>query len=622
MKKKMRAVAYCRVSTDEEAQESSFENQIAFFRDYVKNSSDLEFAILDTNEEGVYADKGVSGTKLSRPQFDKMLKDAGLRRVVSEKTGKQMDVYEIEQPSEFDIILVKDVSRLARNVGIDSIVKTLKENNVYIRFIENSATTENSSGDLAIRIFESIAEEESKLKSRSVSFGYREGAKKGNIYVGGHMYGYDYKKIDKTDPDNTNKLIVNEKEAAVVRLIFALYTEEGLGHQQICNELAKRGIRNTIGNKFTRSTIKRILCNKRYIGVNEVYKHKGKRVFKDKRDEEQEEQTKILAQKAIENLAKQGIIRIPQIISKEQFDKAQDIMESNRKKYNCNSTYHGTTPYARKIRCSICGNYFIARCSKRVENGTKKIRYYACTSDAKSDPAKGIFACGNKSVREDVLTGHLTSDEFYRIQIEHYEEMLEDCEKAKNILLQARKANYTKRLEAVTNEVNQLEAEFERLKKLYRKGDYTEAEYDKESEQIKETLNNKRELKELLSDPIKKINGYIDRVKDISDAIHEEMQMVINDRDGGKTNTRNVKKALQFVDTIWIDNSEKKKNAVITIVFKTETDMFNVYSFLNSITHEFIESLPKQKSKKTMKELVVELQDKGIDIHMGKNVNE
>ena len=616
---KLRAVAYCRVSTDDEAQETSFENQINFFKDYVKKSTDLEFAVLDTNEEGIYADKGVSGTKLSRPQFDKMLIDAGLRRVISEKTGKKMDVYEVEQPPQFDIILVKDVSRLARNVGVHSIVNTLKENHVYIRFIENCTTTEDSTGDLTIKLFETIAEEESKTKSRSVSFGYRQGAKKGNIYVGGKTYGYDYIKIDKADPFNTNKLVKNEKEAAVVHLIYDLYTEEGLGHQQICNELARRNIRNTAGNKFTRSTIKRILCNKRYIGVNDVYKYKRKSSFKDKRDEEQEQETRLLAQQATENLVKQGIIRIPQIISDEQFNKAQSIMESNRKKYNCNSTYHGITPYARKIRCSICGNYFTARCSKHVEDGQKKIRYYACTSVTKSDPEKGIYSCGNKSVREDVLTGHLTSDKFYEIQLEHYEEMLEDCKNAIEILREARKANYSEKLKKVTAEIEKLDAIFERQKNLYSMGDYTESEYKKVSTPIKESLAKKRELQELLSNPIKKIDGYISDVKKITDVIKADMEEIKTDRAGGKTRIRDVKKALEFVDTIWIDNYDDKKNAIIRIVFKTEFDMYHIYHYLESITDEFIKNLPQQKSDKTMQEIVAEMQAKGINIRKGVN---
>ena len=611
---KKRVVAYCRVSTDDESQETSFENQQSYFRNYVSDNKDYEFAELDTNNSGIYADKGISGTKLSRPAFNQMLIDAGLERAVSQKSGKLLDTYEIVGQPKFDIILVKDVSRLARNMAIDSIVKTLAKNNVYVVFTLYKTTTENESGYSTLQIFYSIAEEESRTKSKNVRLAYEQGVKNGTIYVGGKVYGYDYKKKDKKDPDNTNKLIINEKQAQVVRLIFDLYTEEKMGHQQICNELARLGFRNTNGKKFTRSTIRRILTNPRYIGENVPYTYKGKdSLFSRPRDEAKIEELRKQAQAAAKELAQKNVKRIEPIIEREQFDKAQAILEENRKRYNNNCTYHGITPYARKIKCGLCDCYFTAQSSKNI-NG-QRIRYYACTSRIKKDPKNSIYDCGNRSVTDEYLNEHLLSRQFYDSQIANYNEMIEDCKKAKALLKEARKMNYTEKLKELNELVKNQTEEFNRLKNLYRKGDYTEEEYDIESQELKEKLNKNLELQKLLNDPIKRINNYLNDIDGLISRIDEAIRIATEDMNSGRTLNRTIKEALNYVDTIYVYKDR------LEIQYKTVSNMSDVNRYLDSITQQFIECLPKKQTK-TMKKLVTEWQANGIDIHVGKKDNE
>ena len=55
-KRKLRVAAYCRVSTDSDAQAESLEAQITHYENYINSRSDWEYA-------GVYYDEGITGTK-------------------------------------------------------------------------------------------------------------------------------------------------------------------------------------------------------------------------------------------------------------------------------------------------------------------------------------------------------------------------------------------------------------------------------------------------------------------------------------------------------------------------------------------------------------------------------
>lgn len=81
----LRVVAYCRVSTDNDAQINSLESQKKFFTDYINQKEEWTFV-------GIYSDEGVSGTSINhRDAFNRMLDDAKIKK--------------------FDLIITKDVSR-------------------------------------------------------------------------------------------------------------------------------------------------------------------------------------------------------------------------------------------------------------------------------------------------------------------------------------------------------------------------------------------------------------------------------------------------------------------------------------------------------------------------------
>ncbi|MDI6415414.1 recombinase family protein [Solobacterium moorei] len=134
--KKLCVAAYCRVSTDSEEPETSYDAQIEHFTKYIKGHKEWEFA-------GIYADEGISATNTKkREQFNQMVQDA--------------------QDGKIDMIITKSISRFARNtLDCLKMVRKLKEKNVPVFFEKENINTMDASGELLLTIMSSIAQQES-----------------------------------------------------------------------------------------------------------------------------------------------------------------------------------------------------------------------------------------------------------------------------------------------------------------------------------------------------------------------------------------------------------------------------------------------------------------------------
>ena len=115
----MKIAAYCRVSTEKEAQIDSLEKQIEFFNEFTKKNGYELYKL--------YADEGISGKQIKhRKQFQQMMLDAKAKK--------------------FDKVIVKDVSRFARNtVDLLQSVRELKSYNVQVDFLNNGEVMEGGS---------------------------------------------------------------------------------------------------------------------------------------------------------------------------------------------------------------------------------------------------------------------------------------------------------------------------------------------------------------------------------------------------------------------------------------------------------------------------------------------
>lgn len=234
--KKLRVCAYCRVSTDEDSQGTSYELQVQHYKQFIQSHEKWEFA-------GVYADEGISGTSVEhRAQFREMIEDC--------KQGK------------IDLIVTKQVSRFARNV-LDTLsyIRLLKslEKPVGVFFETEGLNTLDGTSDMIITVLSLVAQSESEQKSNSIKWAYRRRWSKGvGILPNWALLGYG--------TDEENNWIINEDEAYIVRAIYELYLD-GYSSSQIAEELTKNEIPTVKGLPvWSSGSVLGILKNEKYCG--------------------------------------------------------------------------------------------------------------------------------------------------------------------------------------------------------------------------------------------------------------------------------------------------------------------------------------------------------------------
>lgn len=232
--KKLRVAAYCRVSTELEEQESSYEAQVEYYTRKMEETDNWKMA-------EIYADDGKSATNTKkRDDFNAMIKDALDRKI--------------------DMILTKSVSRFARNT-VDSLltIRKLKEKNVAVVFEKEGVNTLDGTGEILITILSSLAQEESRNISENTRWGVVRRFENGKMIVNHNKF-MGYTKNESGD------LVIVPEEAEIVRLIFRLYLE-GYSAKKISQYLEENGIKTATGqDKWYDSVIFKMLRNEKYMG--------------------------------------------------------------------------------------------------------------------------------------------------------------------------------------------------------------------------------------------------------------------------------------------------------------------------------------------------------------------
>ena len=232
--KRLKVAAYCRVSTELEQQESSYEAQVEYYTNKIEENQNWKNA-------GIYADDGKSATNTKkRDDFNTMIKDA--------LDGK------------IDMILTKSVSRFARNT-VDALttIRQLKEKNVAVVFEKEGVNTLDGTGEILLTILSSLAQEESRNISENTRWGVVRRFEKGQVIVN-HSKFMGYTKNDK------GELVIIPEEAEVVRLIFRLYLE-GYSTAKISEYLEEKGIKTATGkDKWNATVIAKMIRNEKYMG--------------------------------------------------------------------------------------------------------------------------------------------------------------------------------------------------------------------------------------------------------------------------------------------------------------------------------------------------------------------
>ena len=377
-----------------------------------------------------------------------------------------------------------------------------------------------------------------------------------------------------------------------------------MGHQQICKELARRGLFNAKGNQYTRSTISRMLKNEKYVGVNTAGQYTwGEDLFSKKLTErDYDDDLRVQAREATQRLADDGIVtRIEPIISREQFDKAQEIRERNRAAVNNDCTYHGVTPFARKIKCGRCGAWYTSQSRKyNIEAGTM-IRYYACGHRFAYDEEHGVNKCNNPSIREDKLDELLNSSYYYENRLNSIEEIQGAGELCIAELEAAIDTDNDARVRDLQGEIDRLTGERNNLLPLYAKKTYPVEVLDDMTEKYNTQINTLTTQKAQLAKSNDELRADIVQVRQLMDAAQEEEAEIREALKTGKFPKRDRKHQLKDIDYISIDVF-----GTPTIIFKSLNEIQRTIDYIDSITATYHkdEEQPDTGEKKTLQEVL------------------
>ena len=223
---KIKTAAYCRVSTDKEEQDGSYELQKQYFTDLINANSNMELV-------GIYGDKGKSGLHADkRPGLQKLLQDS--------REGK------------IKLILTKSISRFARNMAeCAEMIRELQSLGVNIIFEKENLNSQDTKCALALNIFAAIAEEESHSISQHALRAHEQYTMEGRPF-GQISFGY------KNGGDN--KWIINEEEAPLVRKAFEMAAE---GQNYTEN---RKAMTEMAGYPWSQGRVKYLLTNVVYKG--------------------------------------------------------------------------------------------------------------------------------------------------------------------------------------------------------------------------------------------------------------------------------------------------------------------------------------------------------------------
>ena len=342
-KRQLRVAAYCRVSTDDEEQLTSYEAQKNYYTDKIMTNKEWTMA-------GIFADEGITGTSArKRPEFLRMIRQC--------KQGK------------IDIVLTKSISRFARNtVDCLNYVRALKELGIAVIFEKENMNTLEIDSEILITMLGAFAQSESESISANVRWGIRQAMKEGKATIQ-YKYLYGYRKGDDGKPE------IIPEQAEVVRKIYDLFLS-GTPVRGIQEYLNANSVPNINGEpKWARSAIDSILTNEKYCGdvlLQKTY-------IDDCINKKVKKNTGQLPMYLVQN-HHEGII------SRETFDAAQAELArrsagrspSKKNAPTGRSRYSSKYALSDRLYCGECGTRY-QRCTWRNRDGSKRI-VWRCVS--------------------------------------------------------------------------------------------------------------------------------------------------------------------------------------------------------------------------------------------------
>lgn len=355
-KKEVICSVYCRVSTSEQAVEGySIGEQERLLLEYCEKQG---YKVYKT-----YCDAGISGKDIKhRPAMLQLLEDAKEKR--------------------YNMLISWKINRISRKLGdAIKIIEILEKNGITYRSYSEPFETTTPAGRMQFQMMALVGEFERNAIAENVKMGMCAKARNGEWCGGIAPLGYDWEVMEgyENAVRKKSKLVINEKEAEVVRIIYNEYAS-GKGYKAIVNKINKQGYKSKFGNAFGVAQLRSILTNPVYIGK---VRYNVRRDWSDKR-RGNINPTPIICDGIHEP-----------IIDLDLYERVQFMIEQKNGKPN--RVYDGEYPLTGILKCPECGaGMVISGTTNRLKDGTKKrIFYYACGAWKN----KGTAVCRSNSIK-------------------------------------------------------------------------------------------------------------------------------------------------------------------------------------------------------------------------------
>ena len=358
----LRVTFYARVSTEKDEQLNSLENQVTYYEDLIRKNPAWIYVT-------GYVDEGLSGISTKkREHFNRMVEDG--------KSGA------------FDLIITKEITRFARNT-LDSIryTRDLLSSGVAVFFQNDNINTLDEDSELRLTIMSGIAQDELRKLSSRVRFGHQQAIKSSVVLGNSRIFGYrkDHK-----------RLVIDEKEAPMVRELFELYATDQYSMKQIEGIFWQKGYRNLHGRPIAHGTMSNMIANPKYKGYYVGNKVKVVDMFTKKQKFLPPEEWVMFRDET-------GEI-VPAIVPEDLWNRANEILRRRSEDVkNRRGVCNHPNLLTGKLFCACCGEPYYRRESKKVygPNNSK----WVCSGKIK----RGAASCPSFPIYESEIKPLLLS---------------------------------------------------------------------------------------------------------------------------------------------------------------------------------------------------------------------
>lgn len=464
----LRAAVYLRVSTDDQIEKYGIPLQKAAIDAVVNSKGKLDDgspAMILAGEQFIYKDEGISGTTPleERPGFVLMKED-----IENAPGGVK----------PFDIVAVYRIDRFARKLKILlEVIDYFEAHDIQFISANESIDTSTPFGKAMLGIIGVIAELERETTRARTQAGKEQAIERG-VYMGASApYGYI--------KDKDKRLQVFPPEADVVRAIFEMFVVEKRNTQQIADRLTDKKIytplpsaihngkrkagRTKVNDPYfwRDSTVRDIVKDEVYLGIYYYNKNQG-------------------SKRLDRSLWKESPYRHEEIIDLGTFSKAQDrIREDIALRNSLKTADNHLYLLSGLLKCHACYDANSDRdplnwtgTSKVIKKNSKRVYYYQCGA---KNTKKYSTVC--KAIP-------FPADEIEQFVTDFIKNLLSDPESVYNHInslqsTKAKKRMLLKKQSDLTKLLNLLPQRRQNVKRMYKRGDIGDNEYDEEIEGIK-----------------------------------------------------------------------------------------------------------------------------------------